>query len=212
MNALLPPLLPSAVVQAAWLHLGWSVVLAWLSTAVVRRLGVSAPRWQTGIAAAVAVWCWVPGPLSPAYWLGLAFQAPSTVTVLLCAALLWNAEQRPANHWLPVILPAIACGWLLLLDTLALLPWQIYAWGFSPLASPALLLLASAYWIANGGHRAAGLRTLLVPLALVIFVALRLPSGNAWDAMLDPWLWIVLHGFIIRYWWVRRRGIREIGL
>jgi hypothetical protein len=26
-----------------------------------------------------------------------------------------------------------------------------------------------------------------------LHVVLRLPSGNVWDALLDPWLWIVLH-------------------
>jgi hypothetical protein len=28
---------------------------------------------------------------------------------------------------------------------------------------------------------------------LLGFALLRLPSGNVWDAVLDPWLWLAAH-------------------
>jgi hypothetical protein len=35
---------------------------------------------------------------------------------------------------------------------------------------------------------------------VLLFVLLRLPTGNVWDAVLDPWLWLGLH-------WVLLRGV-----
>ena len=45
----------------------------------------------------------------------------------------------------------------------------------------------------------------VVPAALLLFAVFRLPSGNLWDAVLDPWLWLVLHIVAVRGW-VRRKG------
>jgi hypothetical protein len=28
---------------------------------------------------------------------------------------------------------------------------------------------------------------------LILFVATRWPTGNVWDALLDPWLWVAFH-------------------
>jgi hypothetical protein len=33
---------------------------------------------------------------------------------------------------------------------------------------------------------------------LAVFVLLRLPTGNLWDALLDPWLWVALHVLALR--------------
>jgi hypothetical protein len=91
----------------------------------------------------------------------------------------------------------VVLGWLLLLDTLALVPMQLYAWGFSPWSAGVALLLGLLPWIFQGisGLRSAGG---LIVLAVVVFTLLRLPTGNVWDALLDPWLWVVLHVYLLR--------------
>jgi hypothetical protein len=33
---------------------------------------------------------------------------------------------------------------------------------------------------------------------LLLFAATRLPTGNLWDAVLDPWLWLALQGVLVR--------------
>ena len=41
-------------------------------------------------------------------------------------------------------------------------------------------------------------------IAMGIFVITRLPSGNAWDAMLDPWLWLTVQFALLK------RGVRFV--
>jgi hypothetical protein len=38
----------------------------------------------------------------------------------------------------------------------------------------------------------------LLPAALLLFAATRLPTGNVWDALLDPWLWLLFQGLLLR--------------
>jgi hypothetical protein len=92
---------------------------------------------------------------------------------------------------------AIVLGWVLLLDALAWLPISLYAWGFSPLALAGAALSAAFFWALAGGTRAgnqpgwpwlAALPLFVLPL----FVLTRLPSGNLWEALIDPWLWLLL--------------------
>jgi hypothetical protein len=154
----------------------------------------------------------LPGPWSPAYWLGLAFQAPSVTTLLLCAVLLYRGLtayvmtdamlHASRNSLLAQAIMGVVLGWVLLLDTFAVLPVQVYAWGFSPAAVALVALATLLPW-------AISLRGLLDPVAwtalvVVLFVLLRLPSGNVWDAVLDPWLWLVLQVILVRRW--RGRG------
>jgi len=42
------------------------------------------------------------------------------------------------------------------------------------------------------------IQIVLLPLVLLFFVLTRLPTGNLWDALLDPLLWIVLQVYAIR--------------
>jgi hypothetical protein len=89
--------------------------------------------------------------------------------------------------------PLVALGYLLLLDTFAVLPVQLYAWGFSPALLLGLIALALVPWLLGGKARAApGFSPWLVPAALLLFALTRLPTGNLWDALLDPWLWLWL--------------------
>jgi len=207
------PVLPSPGAMQWWLYLGWSVVLAWGFAAQgqawpqrVRRVG----------AALVALWCWVPGPYSPAYWLGMAFQAPSISSVVLCAWLLREsllvsrvAPPLPVptdRSALALSMLGVILGWALLLDTLALLPVSLYAWGFSPIAPALVLLVALVPWVLGYRHRSLGPKAWVAPIVVLLFVALRLPTGNVWAAMLDPWLWVLLHGYVVRA--AFRRAIR----
>jgi hypothetical protein len=187
------------------MHVGWGVVMAALlnsllsqSVGVVRHL----------IVLIVAVIACIPGTWGPVYWLGLAFQTPSVLAVLWAGQHLysrwpiaaWTLKARQSQRSavnMAFTLLGVVLGWLLLLDTLALVPMQLYAWGFSPWSAGVALLLGLLPWIFLGisGLRSAGG---LVVLSVVVFTLLRLPTGNVWDALLDPWLWVVLHVYLLR--------------
>ena len=189
------PLLPLPWVERFYLHLAWGLVLAWGASWLLkeRRLVFSA-KLKPWLPLLLILWCLWPGPASPAYWLGLAFRAPSLLLMLLCAwALL--AHYRPAR-WAPAPMQAmrhrawvlVVLGWALLLDTLAFWPVSLYSLGFAPLTLGVLALLGLLPWLL----RDAGRLSVLLVVVLALHVLLRLPSGNVWDALLDPWLWIAL--------------------
>jgi hypothetical protein len=187
------------------MHVGWGVVMAALlnsllsqSVGVVRHL----------IVCVVAVIACIPGTWGPVYWLGLAFQTPSVLAVLWAGQHLysrwpiaaWTLKARQSQRSavnMTFALFGVVLGWFLLLDILALVPMQLYAWGFSPWTAGVALLLGLLPWIFQGmsGLRSAGG---LIVLAVVVFTLLRLPTGNVWDALLDPWLWVVLHVYLLR--------------
>lgn len=214
------PALPSPFVMQLWLRLGWSAVLAWVGVVAMGRFAPVRARggaWPITVAGLLAVSAWLPGPYSPAYWLGLAFQAPSVVTALLCAAVLverlspssvaQGAATAPNRLKTAFAFTGVVVGWALLLDTFALLPLQLYAWGFSPAAVGLVVLVAAVLWVVlGGGPQALRARTWVVPIALLVFAAWHLPTGNVWDAMLDPWLWVALHVYLVRRIWVRNRS------
>lgn len=215
------PALPYAMAQQIWLHLAWSVVLASVGANLVSKWLPGRPGrlegWQWGAALGLAVWTLVPGPYSPAYWLGLAFQAPSISAVLLCDALLrkrfFSAQAgmsmiEPANPVaLSLALVGVLVGWALLLDTLALLPLQLYAWGFSPAAVGILWVIGLIPWLVGPrGTTSNRSYVWVVPVVILAFAVWRLPSGNVWDAVLDPWLWLALHVYV---WRTVRRAMRR---
>jgi hypothetical protein len=133
------------------------------------------------------------------------------MSVALCVLMVWRRERQASGQayraWLSLfqqarLLPAVGLvlGWLLLLDTLAMTPVSFYAWGFGTLALGTVAGLVAAVWVVQGNSAnpaegswalgAAGFG--LVLLVLMLFVATRLPTGNLWDALIDPWLWLVL--------------------
>jgi hypothetical protein len=201
--------LPLRGVMQVHLAVGWAVVLAWLGVWVLKQ-----HKQQMCAAAVLALWALVPGPWSPTYWLGLAFQAPSVLSVLLCAVLLHRALTQQVvtdavvrssrNSLLAFVIMGAALGWVLLLDTFAVLPVQLYAWGFSP-AAVALVVLATALPWAISLRGPLDPLAWTAPLAVALFVLLRLPTGNVWDAVLDPWLWVVLQVILVQRWRAREK-------
>jgi hypothetical protein len=221
------PVLPTAGAMQVWLHLGWSVVLAWLGACLAGRLLAGRERsvqvqWMTALA--LAAWAWVPGPGGAAYWLGLAFQAPSASSVLLSAALLVARLRASADRhatqlffvaarssggaalWLAGM--GALLGWALLLDSFAVLPLQLYAWGFSPAALFLVVVVALLPWVAGRGIAMPGMLAagFAVPVAALVFVAWRLPTGNVWDAVLDPWAWLALQVWLLKRGWLRYKN------
>lgn len=202
------PLLPWPWVERLYLALAWGVLLAWGANGLLERRFASGATLKPWLSLLLIIWCLWPGPASPAYWLGLAFRAPSVLLMLLCAwALL--AHHKPSwlmpapvealRQWAWVL---VLAGWVLLLDTLALWPLSLYSLGFVPLTLGALVLAGLLPWLL----RDAGRLSALLVLALALHVLLRLPSGNVWDALLDPWLWIALQAD-----WLRCRLRRSQG-
>jgi len=189
------PLLPGAAALWLVLHLGWAIVLG---SGMMLISGKLAARQRWIMSLLVVLWTLLPGTASPAFWLGLAFQSPSFMSLVLCLGWLLHGvvrRQRTADllpHWdrraLKVLLATgIALGWLLLLDTMALFPFSLYAWGFGASAFAVVLAVAALLWLIRGSVASA------LPLAvLALFALSRLPTGNVWDALLDPWLWLVL--------------------
>jgi hypothetical protein len=212
------PALPSAVATYIGLRLAWGAVLASLAVVAIARWwpGVqSRARLQWGGALLLALSAWLPGAYSTAYWLGLVFQMPSAMAFFLSATFLcqqWRVQPPPQSVGavadvgadrtkLLLALVGVLAGWALLLDSFALLPLQLYAWGFSPIASGLILLVALLPWIfygRAGAAHAAPMFHCLAPGSVLVFIVWRLPSGNAWDAMLDPLLWLALHGYLLR--------------
>jgi len=200
------PVLPDTRLMAVWQSAGWSVVLACVVLAVARRWQVGA-RAQWAIIAATAAAVSMPSSLGLGYWLGMSFQSPSVVAVVLCSGRLYrnfasksptSSLSAPSSGPVGWILPALGVilGWGMLLDTLGLLPVPLYQWGFHAAAPLAVLALMGVLWALEpkpvAGVCGAGLAG-LVAMAVVAFSATRLPTGNLWDAVLDPWLWIALH-------------------
>lgn len=215
------PALPQTWAMRMALTLGWSLVLALLGAGLGWRL--SLPRRRL-LALCLAGWTLLPGTLTPDYWLGLAFHAPSLSAILLCVWMLWRTlfpsgmrlawphaggtnRGYPSMGSIALLLVAVLMGYALLLDTFAVLAVQLYSWGFSPLLLLGLLAGSLLPWILGGaGPQQKGPALWVAPMALLLFAATRLPTGNVWDALLDPWLWLLLHGQLLRQCYRRLRG------
>lgn len=198
------PLLPAPGLARAYLAASWALVLVALTARLLPRRASGPQRWQYAVLLALALWTLWPGPASPAYWLGLAFRAPSVLSVLLCAWWLLH-RLRPGLQWpgpdttvRQIALAGSVLGWVLLLDTLAFWPQALYAWGYSPLLLGGLALAACLPWLGLGAGHPAARVSLLLGGVLLLHVLLRLPTGNVWDAVLDPWLWLVLQIVLLR--------------
>lgn len=203
-------LLPDTVLAQAWLRLGWALVLGALLAGCVAwvgpRRGLAAGRTRAlacSVALLAALACLWPGRWSPAFWLGLAFQAPSLsmgllsalVLVRVCGAGAWALRAATllaqVRGWAGL---AVLLGWVLLLDSFAFWPVALYPWGFGVAAWLFLLAVLALPWAWRGGAWQQHAASVVWCGVLLLFALLRLPSGNVWDAVLDPWLWLLAHG------------------
>ncbi len=199
-------LTPALALQIADRHLGWALVLGAMTVFALRAFPLALR--MTGFLL-VVVACLLPGPIGLTWWLGLAFQIPSLTLQGLC--LLYIVRAWQLRHAMPVstvtsvaytrwpnslLWLTVLAGWILALDTFAAFNVMLYPIGFTPYAALAILSVAALLWLLSmrTGHAAGAQRHREVAIVLVGAVAIhvftRLPSGNVWDAMLDPWLWL----------------------
>ena len=216
------PVLPSPTAMRVALHLVWAIVLG---SGTLLMAGKLARPYRLGLSFLVMAWTLVPSNASPAYWLGLAFQTPSLTSAVICLTWFLSCARREAEPGIPMAPPlarrltmlgatGFVLGWVLLLDTLAWLPVSVYAWGFGSAALGAVAVFATLLWVDAGtagvNRMAPGLvGPLLMLCVLILFVLTRLPTGNLWDALIDPWLWAALQvGWLIsvaRRWLAGKR-------
>lgn len=192
--------LPQAVFLPLWVKLSWALV----ASAVVLRLTYACKPtlWP---AAVVAVVMLLPRTDVLSGYLALAFQTPSLVLVawaLWCWADVLQLRGPMVTTPLPVALLGVLLGWALVLDTLNYWPTffnpQLYALGFEAAGLWCVLVTAAAavlLWTEVPRRW-----VLSVVVVLAVYVLLRLPTGNVWDAVLDPFVWLALHVQLWRTW------------
>jgi hypothetical protein len=185
--------LPELSLQFVYARLGWALVLAAL-LAGLWPASWRLPRRAVGAAVALCLLpMFLPAAASPAWHLGLAFQYPSALLVGLCLVKLharWRSASGPIPAALPVPLAAALAvtGVLLYLDAFGLIAGGYYYAGFGGRAALGAVLLAAvcALAVTRGRNQP---QTVAILGALALFSFARLPSGNLWDALLDPLLW-----------------------
>lgn len=193
----------------------WQILygrLAWAIVAVTLICALWPARWQlgrhmfAGLLLGGAALAALPGQASLAYWLGLAVQWPSGLLAGLCVVKLVFAGQdkRDVQVMTPLLaLPLALAGGVLYLDAMGLISLGLYYRGFGPLAAPlAGLVIAAACALAAMRGKARP-QALAVLIAVALFALLRLPSGNLWDALLDPLLWGWALFALVRQGWRR---------
>lgn len=199
-------LTPDLGMQIAGRHLGWALVLGAMSVYALRPFPATL-RWTGFLLVLLA--CLIPGELGATWWLGLAFQTPSLSMQGIGLIYLIRAwRMRHADPLSTVAASAYArwpnsllwitvlTGWVLALDTFAAFDFVIYSMGFTSQAVFAILSISALLWLLSmrSGHDPGTQKYRDVAVILVgsmaIHLLTRLPSGNAWDAMLDPWLWL----------------------
>lgn len=191
--------LPQAVFLPLWVKLSWALV----ASAVVLRLTYACKPtlWP---AAVVAVVMLLPRTDVLSGYLALAFQTPSLVLVawaLWCWADVLQLRGPMVTTPLPVALLGVLLGWALVLDTLNYWPTffnpQLYALGFEAAGLWCVLATAAAVLLWTEVPRR---WVLSVVVVLAVYVMLRLPTGNVWDTVLDPFVWLALHVQLWRTW------------
>jgi hypothetical protein len=205
---------PALSVLSVGMHVGWALVLGAISVWLLQTFSIKRRR---GVAVAVILLCLIPNAWSPSWWLGLAFQTPSLILQGLCGLYLYRGLQAHSAsstalddsaasqiklRWpLGLLLPAIIAGWILALDTFALFGISFYPIGFTPYTVLAALFFACLLQLIStrSGHPASTRHyrelAVIILLAIVVHMLFRLPTGNMWDALIDPWLWMMAHGF-----------------
>ncbi len=202
--------LPDADVALMLHTAAWVAVLTWLSTSLLPTDWRGA-RWLLASVFWAAALAWWPAPLSA---LGLAFQSPSLLSLCLCVMAAWVDMRTPPRQifsspehlsgrawpWACLVL----LGWAMVLDLWGQLPMDVYLWGFT--AGPVWLAWGSTgawmVWVGFQNSATANWHSRAATCVLVtcaVFLLSRAPTGNAWDALLDPWVWVYAHVVLLRY-------------
>jgi hypothetical protein len=183
--------LPPLALQIVFAHLAWGCVTAAVAVMLLSRMR-TLETWQ--VVAVTALAFIANGPLgvySLSYWLGLCFQSPSSLLVFCSVLVVWRCTRGMVHIPLlptPLAAAIAVTGALLYVDTAGWLPFSLYANGFGGVAAiAALSCSALAFWAVLQRMRRD--LAMAVLLSFTLFAVWRLPTGNAWDAVLDPLLW-----------------------
>jgi hypothetical protein len=197
--------LPELELQIIYARIAWGLVaaamlLSVLPTLLPKVFPQLANRTKAIVIATVAVMMVLPGEASPAYWLTLVFQYPSGLLAgYSLVALLARWRERPVIFPLHPAFAALltVTGVVLYLDAFGVLALGLYYRGFD---SGAATLLTCASAVAAGiaiMFRLAGSAGLALMTSVLLFSLLRLPTGNLWDALIDPLVWAWAAGSVI---------------
>lgn len=202
--------LPALDWQFFYGRLAWTIVLATVMASLLPAAMRRSRPVIAGLLLATAALMALPHGASPAYWLVLAFQWPSGVLLGCCLLKLNAARHGPlAAPSMPTSIAAVIAltGTALYLDAIGILSLGLYYWGFGPHGAPLVALVAAASCalaVILGRGRP---HALVALCALALFSLLRLPTGNLWDALLDPllWGWAVVSLSIKCVRWIARK-------
>jgi hypothetical protein len=211
--------LPDLALQIVYARIAWALVaasmlLSILPTLLPKLFPQLAQRSKAIVLFTVAVLMVLPGEGSPAYWLTLIFQYPSGMLAgysLMAVYARWR--ERPVDFLLHPLFALLltVVGVVLYLDAFGVLALGLYYRGFDPgpsavLACAAALAGAAAILLRYAVTGGAALLT-----GVLLFSLLRLPSGNLWDALLDPLLWAWALGSVLvaakRYYAARKSAV-----
>lgn len=203
--------LPELEWQILYGRFAWAIVLAALAAAAWPRSKRMAGAAIVFLMVGAALLALLPDEASPAYWLGLALQWPSGLLVGLSLCSLYRNWKGPREQpAMPACLafPIALAGTVLYLDAIGLVALGIYYVGFGPIGAPLMALAMALACAAAAMLGRLRLPALALLLATTLFMLLRLPTGNLWDALLDPLLWAwslaSLAGAGWRRWRLRR--------
>ncbi len=223
--------LPDQEWQTLYLDLGWGVVVAALTIRATQALFALRGRSLSGIAlactaAVVIAVMWLPAPWAPSFWLGMAFQHPSLLLVLLSGIAIGNATGNATGNAIGnatgrgalrervPLLPAIPAASIVVLGAVlyagafAWIPFDAYVLGYWGFAATTLATGLIVLWQLPGSR--SGPVCVALALAALIHALTRLPSGNAWDAILDPLLFTYAAGTLLATSAARLRAPRRI--
>lgn len=186
-------ILPDQLVVIVYGKFAWGIVLASILTNALDNLNRGDRRLLLVVIMLSMGSMWLPGVASPSHWLGLAFQSPSGLLAGYCG---FTLRRRLFDGIEAAGLPTTVAQCLALLgailyaDALGFLTVNLYALGFDPIWSPLFALSLSVIAVAVLWRRGGATIGWAVLFAIALFQVGRLPTGNLFDVVLDPMIWV----------------------